>query len=174
MPIRRLMKSDAPVFWHFRLLALQSEPVGFAETTAEHEAIGISGTETRIEAGNSENFIMGAFEAGVLVGTAGFYREQKQKRRQIGWIWGVFVHPSHRGKGIGRALIASVIEQARPLPGLMAIHLTAAVTQKAARKMYGDLGFRLVGTVPGALYVDGQYFDEEMLSLDLREPQQKC
>ncbi|HTZ75352.1 MAG TPA: GNAT family N-acetyltransferase [Candidatus Aquilonibacter sp.] len=168
MFIRRLMIGDAPVFWHLRMVALQSEPVGFAESTAEHEALGVKGTEARIEAGNDENFVMGAFETGQLIGTAGFYREQKEKRRQIGWIWGVFVHPEHRQQGVGRALICSVVEQARGLNGLAAIHITAAIAQTAARKMYGSLGFRVVGTVPGALYVDGKYYDEEMMALDLR------
>jgi RimJ/RimL family protein N-acetyltransferase len=168
MYIRRLMKGDAPTFWYLRKLALESEPVGFAESMAEHEAIGVAGTEARIEAGNSENFVMGAFIAGALVGTAGFYREQKEKRRQIGWIWGVFVHPSHRKKGIGRALIASTVEQARAIEGLKAIQITAAITQIAAREMYAKIGFRLVGTVPGALHVEGKYYDEEMMSLDLR------
>jgi len=163
------MKSDAATFWRLRLQAIQSEPAGFAESAAEHEALGVAGTEARIEAGNGENFIMGAFDAGQLIGTAGFYREQKEKRRQIGWIWGVFVHPDHRQKGIGRALISSVVEQARQINGLVAIHLTAAITQAAARKMYVNMGFRLVGTVPGALYVDGKYFDEEMMALDLRK-----
>jgi RimJ/RimL family protein N-acetyltransferase len=166
--IRRLMKGDAPTFWHLRKLALESEPIGFAESTAEHEALGVAGTEARIEAGNDENFVMGAFDAGMLIGTAGFYREKQQKRRQIGWIWGVFVHPSHRGKGIGRGLILSVIEQARPLEGLASIHITAAVTQEAARHMYKNLGFRSIGIVPSALHVNGQYFDEEMMSLNLR------
>ena len=77
------MKGDAPAFWRLRLLAVQSEPAGFAESAAEHEALGIAGTEARIEAGNGENFIMGAFDAGRLIGTAGFYREQKEKRRQM-------------------------------------------------------------------------------------------
>jgi RimJ/RimL family protein N-acetyltransferase len=163
------MKGDAPTFWRLRLVAVQSEPTGFAESTAEHEALGIAGAEARIEAGNGENFIMGAFDAGQLIGTAGFYREQKEKRRQIGWIWGVFVRADYRKKGIGRALISSVIEQARQIDGLAAIHITAAITQTAAREMYLKMGFRLVGTVPGALYVDGKYFDEEMMTLDLRK-----
>lgn len=163
------MKGDAATFWRLRLIAVQSEPTGFAESAAEHEALGIAGTEARIEAGNGENFVMGAFDAGQLIGTAGFYREQKEKRRQIGWIWGVFVHPDHRQKGIGRALISSTIEQTRQIPGLASIHITAAITQTAARNMYVNMGFRLVGTVPGALYVDGKYFDEEMMTLDLRK-----
>ena len=79
MFIRRLMKDDASTFWKLRLLAIQSEPAGFAESAAEHEALGIAGTEARIEAGNAENFIMGAFDDGQLIGTAGFYREQKEK-----------------------------------------------------------------------------------------------
>lgn len=167
--IRRLMKTDAPIFWHLRKFALESEPIGFAESTAEHEALGVAGAEARIDVGNDENFVMGAFDAGALIGTAGFYREKQQKRRQIGWIWGVFVHPSHRGKGIGGRLILSVIEQARPIEGLASIHITAAITQDAARHMYKSLGFRLIGTVPCALYVNGKYYDEEMMSLDLRK-----
>lgn len=35
--------------------------------------------------------------------------------------------------------------------------------------MHASFGFRLVGTVPGALYVDGKYCDEEMMALDLRK-----
>ena len=35
--------------------------------------------------------------------------------------------------------------------------------------MHASFGFRLVGTVPGALYVDGKYYDEEMMALDLRK-----
>lgn len=168
MQIRRLTKDDAKSFWDLRLLALETEPAGFSESTAEHHAVGVAGTAERIASGDGESFILGAFDGEQLVGTAGFYREQKAKRRQTGWIWGVFVHPSQRRKGTGRALISAVIEQARALPGLMTLHLTAAVTQTAARQMYATLDFRLSGTMPGALYVDGQYFDEEMMSLDLR------
>jgi RimJ/RimL family protein N-acetyltransferase len=168
MQVRRLTKEDAKEFWDLRLLALESEPVGFGESTAEHHAVGVAGTAERLSAGDGESFILGAFDGERLVGTAGFYREQKAKRRQTGWIWGVFVHPSHRRKGTGFALISALIDEARALPGLITLHLTVAVTQSAARQMYAGLGFRVFGTVPRALYVKGQYFDEEMMSLDLR------
>jgi len=88
----------------------------------------------RLRSGGSESFALGAFNRSELVGTAGFYREQRSRRRHKGHVWGVFVAPEHRGKGVARAL-----------PGLQSVVLSVATTQEAARRLYLSSGFRPFG-----------------------------
>ncbi len=53
----------------------------------------------------------------------------------------VFVHPEHRNRGIGRALIASVEGWARR-KGANGVSLQVAAANGRGRKFYEDLGFR--------------------------------
>ncbi|XP_018424006.1 PREDICTED: N-acetyltransferase 8-like [Nanorana parkeri] len=52
------------------------------------------------------------------------------------------VSPSHRGKGIAKALCRTMIDFARHR-GCKAVVLTTSLVQKDARKMYDKMGFRL-------------------------------
>ena len=54
-----------------------------------------------------------------------------------------------RGRGIGRAMVVHSIEQARTA-GFRGIQFNAvAASNHAAVRLYEDLGFRVVGSVPG-------------------------
>jgi hypothetical protein len=64
-------------------------------------------------------------------------------------------------------LTARAIETARTLPDLKSIQLTVSITQKAARELYRNLGFRVFGVEPRALGIGGQFVDEEHMVLDL-------
>jgi ribosomal protein S18 acetylase RimI-like enzyme len=164
--IRQLTKADAETFWKFRLLALESEPRAFGESVAEHKRQTVESFAERLGAGD-ESFVLGAFEDSKLVGSAGFYRKPREKEHHAGMIWGVYVAASHRRRRIGRALVSGIIERARSLRGLEKVQLTVSVAQPSARKLYAALGFRTYGIEPRAVRVGGEYFDEELMFLEL-------
>ena len=167
MEIRRFGVGDAEALWRLRMTALETDPWAFAESVEELQKISVEEYGRRLGSGGDDNFVVGAFEGGTAVGMCGFYRETLAKRRHKGHLWGVFVAPAARGKGLGRDLTARVIETARGFPDLKSIQLTVSISQEEARRVYRELGFRVFGVEPRGLGFGEKFVDEEHLILDL-------
>ncbi len=62
------------------------------------------------------------------------------------------VDPAHAGEGVGRALGVAVLDRARA-EGFRAMQFNAVVeTNTAAVRLWGDLGFTVLATVPEAFH----------------------
>lgn len=167
MRIRTLAPSDVELFYSFRLRGLMENPEAFGSTFAEESVMPAEVRRSRFHC-TEENFVLGAFgEESRLIGVAGFYRETHLKLRHKGFVWGMYVAPEARGGGVGRALLSSLIERGKSLPGLEQICLDVVTVNEAARHLYLSQGFRIYALEREAMKQDGVYYDVEHMVLRL-------
>ncbi|HEX6363334.1 MAG TPA: GNAT family N-acetyltransferase [Albitalea sp.] len=164
MQIRVLGPHDAVDFQSLRLRALADDPVAFASSYEEERDTPLATVAERLRP-LPDCAIVGAFDGRRLVGLAAWQREELRKLRHKGFVWGVFVAPSHRGRGLARALLEAVIAHARAARGIRQLNLVAHAGNHAAIALYESLGFVVYGREPAAVCVDGMLHDEVHMSL---------
>lgn len=165
--IRMLDVEDATSLLSLRREALETEPLAFASSTDDDRGLSPEFTRDML-ANRREQAVFGSFDGDTLTGMVGIYRESKTKRRHLGGIWGMYVTPSTRNQGIGRALLEAAIQQGREW-GLDQVQLGVSDTALAAKHLYETTGFRAWGCEPCALRWEGRFVDEHHLTLDLRD-----
>ncbi|AJQ62431.1 acetyltransferase (plasmid) [Bacillus thuringiensis serovar morrisoni str. 4AA1] len=169
MNIRLLNDSDAQVYREVRLHALKNDPDAFGSSYEQEETKPLGHIIERIHH-TKDQFTLGCFDdSNKLVGIVNFSRENRLKTAHKGNIYGMYVEPQFRGRGLGKALLLALIERAtKECEGLEQIHLTVVSNNKSAKRLYVSLGFEVYGIEPHALKFDEQYFDEELMILRLR------
>ena len=165
--IRRLDETDLDVLIAIRREALVTDPRSFTASPGsdlglDHEFVRASMAETSTQA------YLGAFDPDVI-GMAGVYRYPKEKERHRAGVWGMYVRPSHRGRGHGSALLAAAIDFARSLSGVTHLCLCVSETADAAMHLYERFGFVTWGREPAGLEVEGEVLTVRHMALELDE-----
>ncbi|WP_068786165.1 GNAT family N-acetyltransferase [Paenibacillus phocaensis] len=169
MNLRILEEREAAIYQSLRLHGLKDNPEAFGSTYEREAAFSLETVEDRIRP-DEDRFVLGAFdEHGTLMGIVTFIRDKSPKIRHKGNVFGMYVTPGMRGKGVGRALMRELLVRAKQLNGLEQLNLTVVSANGQARRLYESVGFRTFGTERRALKWDGVYFDEDYMALRLRE-----
>jgi RimJ/RimL family protein N-acetyltransferase len=171
MEIRVLQREDAVSFQSLRLDALRECPTEFSSSYEEECDYPLSHVAERLAPG-PHGAIFGAFEGGRLVGTVGLYRERERKLAHKGVIWGVYVAPTFRRHGVGRALLEFALAHAASMPGIRQVLLSANTANPASTSLYKSVGFEPFGVERGFMIVDGVPQDEIHMSLHISNPSQ--
>ena len=78
----------------------------------------------------------------------------------------VYVDPVHHGQGVGRALLAELIEEARGL-GYRTIVATIATDNRSGLELHSKLGFEVVGTIRDAAHKFDRWMDITLVQRSL-------
>ena len=158
--VRLLGAEDAEAFQVLRLRALLECPTAFASSHAEEAGTPVGVVASRLAA-TASAAIFGAFAGDALVGVAGLQREAMTKLAHKACLWGVYVAPAARRRGLAQRLVQAALEHGRTnWIGLRQVFLGVNVANEGALALYRGLGFEVYGTERGFLLHDGMLHDE--------------
>jgi GNAT superfamily N-acetyltransferase len=170
--IRQLGPGDAAAFHSVRLQGLRESPEAFGSTYEEEVGSSLDLIAQRLEPARepTARVVLGAFADDALVGVVGCHQEAKAKARHKAVIWGMYVVPEMRGRGLGRQLLRRAIAEARTWPNVERMTITVVERVHQARELYLSAGFQPFGREPDALRQNGVSDVMEYLSLPLIAP----
>ena len=157
--LRVLTPADAGAYQQLRLRGLREEPSAFASSYEEEMDRPFPVVTDRI-ASQADRCVLGAFANGTLIGVTGLLREPKVKLMHKAMIWGVYVAPESRRRGVARALMEGAIQRGREMPGLRQINLSVNAGNAPAIALYESCGFKSYGLERAFMFIDGVPHDE--------------
>lgn len=166
MLYRRLSPADARAFQELRIRGLADSPTAFISTPQEDAALPMSVVEERLRH-EPDYAVFGAWDQNELCGIAGVRRESKVRLQHKAWLWGVYVAPSARGKGVAAELVRLCLAFAREM-GVRQVNLGVNAKNAAARRLYENIGFRSYGVERNFMCVDGEWQDEVHMVMEVQ------
>ncbi len=166
MTIRPLEFEDFQAFLEIQRLALLQAPEVFGSDYNWFENLSVLSKEQRFEQylNFPYQYILGAVETnGSISGMVGYSGSDLNKLRHKGRLWGLFVLPEQRGRGIASELIKSVLDTARELLDVEQVQLAVSTHNQASYGLYLRLGFAVYGTEVRALKIGSEYVDEYLM-----------
>lgn len=164
--IRHLTPEDTDTYIALRKAMLRDAPASFGSDLTDDRGSDPVLMRQRLK-DYPQSVTFGAFDVatGRLVGALGFRRETRKKQAHGASLWGMYVDPGCRRRGIARRLVSAAIDYASGLDGLSRLALSVSTSAPGAQRLYESLGFVVWGTEPDALRVDGVSHGERHMLL---------
>lgn len=158
--IRPLTTHDLGAYAALRRRALEEVPLAFGASPETDVAIA--------EIGAAPDWMLfGAF-APELAGITGLVRMRHAKMRHKLYLWGMYVAPEFRGRGLAAGLLAAAVQHAKSMEEVGWIQLAVSEAAPAAQRLYSRAGFTTWGREPDALRFECASAAEEHMSLKIR------
>ncbi len=125
-----------------RLEMLRDAPDAFWFTYADEAVYDEADWRERIEGA----WLVQARDADGVLGSAGLGSHWELERATTATLFGLYVAPRARGRGVGEALVRAVLDEARRL-GKSEVVLEVASSNVAAEALYARCGFVRTGAV---------------------------
>lgn len=156
--IRVLGKADLAGVWGFYNRVITETPFlsRITRVSRKEEEKWFRETMKGMKKGN-EIYIVAEHE-GKIVGSVSITREEQQTHKHIG-VYGICILQKYTGLGIGRKLSEHALKIAKSL-GMEIVRLSVYDANKTAQGLYGKLGFRLAGIIPGGVKRKDIYMDD--------------
>lgn len=167
---RPLTREDAPRLHALRREALSADPTAFGASPEDCPLRELAEVEAHLTSPDRAVFaIADPDQPERLVAMAGIIRETRKKQRHRSSIWGVYVSPEHRGRGLGRAVVEACVNHAQAWIGIESVVLSVSAQGAAARALYESLGFVVWGTEPDSHRIDGSEVSQHHMVLRLSQ-----
>jgi ribosomal protein S18 acetylase RimI-like enzyme len=157
--LRRLRPEDVDDYVRIRLLALRTDPESFGSLHDVEAARPVEEHAKRL----AGSMVFGAYDGETIVGMAGFRQETGRRDVHKATVWGVFVDPACRGRGVACMLMAAVIEAAQAVVEQLLLNVVEG--NAAALALYRRLGFAQYGLEPRSLKTPTGYVNQVLMVL---------
>lgn len=164
MRVERLSPADATRYIALRTRMHQTEPWAFDATPDTDYALAPNDVVRILE--SPRDAILG-IGTDTLVAACALNQPTSPKLQHRLTLWGFYVHPDHRARGVGRALLEGAVDAARAWPGVDSISLSVSEKSAAAIRLYERHGFVTWGREPNLVRIGHDTYDELHMLLQL-------
>ena len=161
--IRPMLEPDLLAYKALRDAMLSAHPDAFTSDAETEGQRDLTSYRSRLAGGNTL-FTLVALDGPRLVGALTCEREPRRKVQHVAHLIGMMVADTHRGRGIGRALLAATLVRLQAVPDLAQVTLSVTASNRAAVGLYESHGFVRYGCLPDAIRLpDGRRLDKALM-----------